>query len=462
MNMGSNRHLINGFDHGSQQLPSSTHHMHRDSSSTNQATAYFSSHPDGNFAQGTSPLQIPQRQTFESTIPQNDPSYIPSDQLPAPCIHRSRCPPLDMEFLWNLYHQRHLVYRLNNTNNDGDQARIQILQSQGFPVGLATMLLQHTFQFPLRIWLVDNSGTMHQDDGHIVTQTKGGKVEMVHCSRWEEVSSALRWHAELAAWLQTPMVVRFLRDPGAQVGPQQVGVSASKHFSSNEEVTRLKALLRGIRPTGATCPIHHHLQELVPGVHALVPKLEAESRRLVISICTDSIPTDMNGMENEQIISDFLFTLRQFMEWPVQVVIRLLTDEERVVAFYQELSRDMTSLQVLDDYVSECKLVQKYNPWLHYGYPLHLCREQGIHRACLEALSQRPLTADESAEALRIIFHQERPQDEISSAHFLQQVKEWNKDAGVLWNPLKKRFVSWVDMKKLSKCYNHDEKCNLM
>ena len=27
---------------------------------------------------------------------------------------------------------------------------------------------------------------------------------------------------------------------------------------------------------------------------------------------------------------------------------------------------------VLDDYVSECHEVHKYNPWLNYGYPLHL------------------------------------------------------------------------------------------
>lgn len=371
-----------------------------------------------------------------------------------------------MQFLWRLYHQRQRISTLNNTETE--EERIQILQSQGFPVGLAALLLQHTRDFPLRIWLVDNSGTMHQDDGHIVTQTKDGKVEIVHCSRWQEVSSALRWHAELAAWVQTPMAIRFLLDPGAQVGPQQLGVSASKHHSSNEEVSRLKALLHKIRPTGAPTPIHYHLQELLPAIQAILPQLEAESRRLVISVCTDSIPTDADGMENQQIVSEFLMTLQQLMEWPVQVVIRLLTDEERVVGFYQRLPSDMGSLQVLDVYVSECEQVQKYNPWLHYGYPLHLCREQGIHKPVLEALSRRALTAAESAEVLRIIFLHDQPQDQMSYVHFRKQVDEWNKDAGVLWNPTKKRFVHWVDMKKLDKFYKHaadgnsEEKCSIM
>lgn len=376
----------------------------------------------------------------------------------APAIHPSRCPPIDLQFLWKLYHQRQHIDTLNNRNHDPNsqhEERIQILQSQGFPVGLASLLLQHTHEFPIRIWLIDNSGTMHHNDGHIVTQNSDGKVVLVDCSRWQEVSSTVRWHAELAAWVQTPMAIRFLRDPGAHVGPQQLGVSASKHHSSNEEVSRLKAMLHKIRPTGGTTPIHYHLQELIGPIQSLLPSLYDSNRRLVICVCTDSIPTDANGIENPEMIQDFILTLQQFTEWPVQVVIRLLTDEERVVHFYQHLSTTTnTRLQVLDDYVSECRQVQEHNPWLHYGYPLHLCREQGIHMDVLETLSKRALTATELIEISRIIFAgQFQPQDQLPFVHFRKQIEEWNKEAGVLWNPMKKRFVPWVDLKKLDKCY---------
>lgn len=332
-----------------------------------------------------------------------------------------------------IFQQRQHIYALNNVTRQ-DHDRINILRSQGFPIGLSRLLLSHNRTFPIRIWLIDNSGTMHNNDGHIVTQTSGGKIEIVDCSRWQEMSSTLRWHAELAAWVQTPMVVRFLRDPGIQAGPQQLGVSASIHHSSNEEVSRLKALLHKVRPTGATSPIHYHLREIIPAIQSLLPSLQRDSRRLVISVCTDSIPTDVDGIENPVMIQEFLMTLQQIMEWPLQVVIRLLTDEVRVVEFYQRLTRESKALLVLDDYVSECQHVQKFNPWLHYGYPLHLCREQGIHIPVLEALSKRALTVTEAMAALRLVFDKAFPQDQMPYDHFRRQVEIWNEEAGVLWN----------------------------
>ncbi len=149
------------------------------------------------------------------------------------------------------------------------------------------------------------------------------------------------------------------------------------------------------------------------------------------------------------------------MEWPVHIVLRLLTDEERVVQFYGHMSRQNSNLQVLDDYLTECKQVQKYNPWFHYGYPLHLCREQGIQIPILEALSKRTLSGTEPLEAVMIIFNQIQPHDHISYIHFRKQVEAWNKEAGVSWSPVKKRVVPWIDMKKLDQVCG-DEKCSLM
>jgi hypothetical protein len=375
-------------------------------------------------------------------------------------IHPSRCPPLDLNFLWKLYHSRQHLSTLTNATTQKD--RIEILRSQGFPFGLASLILNHTHDFPLRIWLVDNGGTMHHNDGHIITKTSGQKVAIVDCSRWQEVSVALRWHAELAAWVQTPMAVRFLRDPGVHVGPQQIGVSASKNLSASEELTRLNAVLQKIRPTGATTPIQYHLEDLMPTLHALAPKLEEQQRRIVISICTDSIPTDVDGLESPEIIDAFMSTLKTIMEWPVHIVLRLLTDEERVVQFYDHMSRQNSNLQVLDDYLTECKQVQKYNPWFHYGYPLHLCREQGIQIPILEALSKRALSGTEPLAAVMIIFNQIQPHDHISYVHFRKQVEAWNKEAGVSWSPVKKRVVPWIDMKKLDQVCGDDKCCNLM
>jgi hypothetical protein len=192
---------------------------------------------------------------------------------------------------------------------------------------------------------------------------------------------------------------------------------------------------------------------------------------VILCVCTDSIPTDAEGKEHPLMIQEFLSTLQQLVEWPVQVVLRLSTDEERVVNFYQNLMvRDESlsnHLQVLDDYVSECQLVQHHNPWLHYGYPLHLCREEGIRIPVLEALNQRPLLPNEMCDVVSLIFgyidQSYNPDREY--AEFRKQVLELNKETGVLWNPTKKKFVTWMDLKKLDKLYHHQlrkspsEKC---
>jgi hypothetical protein len=304
---------------------------------------------------------------------------------------------------------------------------------------------------------------MHKSDGHLVSQTVKGKVEIVDCSRWEEVTSTIMWHAEMAAWCQTPMAVRLLHDPGIQVGPQQVGVSASKHYSSKEEVSRLRTLLKKTRPNGLTSPVYLHMKELFPSIQTLVPILHQTRKQLTLCVCTDSIPTDEFGEENPRMIQEFLVTLQQLADWPVQVVIRLSTDEERVVQFYQNLfathSNLASNLQVLDDYVSECHQVQKHNPWLHYGYPLHLCREEGIRIPVLEALSERPLLPTELCGLVSLIFGVVIPTDtydlDTHYAQFRTLVESLNKDTVPMWNPTKKKFVPWISLKKLDKTYHH-------
>jgi hypothetical protein len=59
---------------------------------------------------------------------------------------------------------------------------------------------------PLRIWLVDNCGTMLKDDGHMVAQSPK-KIEVINCSRWEEITSSIIWHAEMAGWCQNPTAI---------------------------------------------------------------------------------------------------------------------------------------------------------------------------------------------------------------------------------------------------------------
>eukprot|EP00539_Tryblionella_compressa_P004662 CAMPEP_0178752406 /NCGR_PEP_ID=MMETSP0744-20121128/11049_1 /TAXON_ID=913974 /ORGANISM="Nitzschia punctata, Strain CCMP561" /LENGTH=240 /DNA_ID=CAMNT_0020406129 /DNA_START=151 /DNA_END=873 /DNA_ORIENTATION=+ len=225
----------------------------------------------------------------------------------------------------------------------------------------------------------------------------------------------------------------------------------------------------------------------------MVPTLIRQQRRVTLCLCTDSIPTDPEGKQSPHTTAEFLAVLGKLFDWPVQVVLRLSTTDERVRRFYRELrykngrswewrsssaarrnnslysnfTDDCTNFQehfqILEDYVSECEGVREHNPWLHYGYPLHLCREEGICIKAIESLSQRPLNATEVLEVTGYLFGEAVDERQILSntaelRAFRKRIVGLNKENGVLWSPIKKKFVPWIDLKQLDKIYFHQPK----
>jgi hypothetical protein len=460
-----------------------------------------------------------------------DDDYVEEEndrQHPVSTIHPGRCPPLDLEFMWQIYQARDtatIVPGQVEIVQDAERRRkerMATLRDQGFPTGLSSMMLDNAEKCPVRILLIDNSGTMNADDATMVAQSSTGKIQTTECTRWEALSSCLVWHAEMAAWLQNPTCCRLLKDPGAHIGPQQLGISSSQHYSASEALKRLKQLLRATRPNGpALNTLCEHLEDVLSSISHMVPTLTREDRRLILCIFTDSIPLDEQGN-----FGQFLSMLRG---WPVQVVLRLSTADERVLQFYRSLvqmfnavprsssqmneSRECTEegntfdsntehggdgdhdddgvgtggggndaglhlsdgqqqlieerniprmvhLQLLGDFTTEIERVQAHNPWLNYGFPLHLCREEGIGLNLVECLSQRPLEWKELLQVAGFIFgvdlvsmFLESSTDQSGFQSIRSKIQQLNTEAGVLWSPIKRGFVPWINLKKLDKSY---------
>lgn len=331
---------------------------------------------------------------------------------------------------------------------------------------------------------------MHRNDGHKVVQSSK-KIEVVQCSRWEEITSSVIWHAEMAAWCQNPTAIvsprnlddwsnhhgsnpsiipiisnnsqRLMKDPGNHVGPQQVGICASKHITSPEELKRAKDLLRRTRPVGASSPINFHLLEIISSTQYLIPILEQTQSRLVLHICTDSIPSDPEGHELPELKAGLRTILLQLIDMPIQVVLRLSTDDERVVDFYKEMAYEalfVKRLQVIDDFVSECAQVKRWNPWMNYGYPLHLCREGGVYVPAVEQLSHRKLLVPEVIEVLAlvlgIVVDSKTYIPSIDYDGLRKQIKTLNEKTGKCWSPISSSYVPWINMKQLDKLHNVD------
>lgn len=259
--------------------------------------------------------------------------------------------------------------------------------------------------------------------------------------------------------------------------PQQLGVAASERVDIHGEMERLQALVQHCNHPEGSTPSIIHLKQIVNCILA-VPTDLLEEKAVAIVLVTDHLPRDAQGREGEPINNDFIQTLKQLDGLSVWVVIRLSTDEQRVVDFYTELDNSMAylsvnddeaaagggevHLDVLDDYVSEAAQVQTYNPWLNYGYPLHLCRESAVNFPAFDVLNDRPLLHDELCDFIALLFDrrlqawsdQPLPNPRTHYREFRKEVQDLVQRNPSLYNPIKKKIVPWIDMRQLDRLYS--------
>lgn len=217
--------------------------------------------------------------------------------------------------------------------------------------------------------------------------------------------------------------------------------------------------MKTAQPGGVT-PLIQHIEEIRQSVKELEPQLRADGCRVAIILATDGLPTDSRGYGGAAIQQQFLEALRGLEGLPVWVVVRLCTDEEEVVEFYNDLDGQLElSLEVLDDFLEEAKEVHDHNPWLNYGLPLHRMREMGYHHRIFDMMDERPFTYEELREFCSLLLIDRSPSDELPDPsadwkEFSKAVKNLLKKQSGQWNPIKKKVTPWIDIKKMDRMYD--------
>merc|ERR1711871_1338802 len=157
------------------------------------------------------------------------------------------------------------------------------------------------------------------------------------------------------------------------------------------------------RPGGAT-PLCTQLNEVYNKVYADANELRERGQRVVVVIATDGESTD----------GDLAKVLKKFERLPVWIVIRLCTDEDKIVKYYNDIDGKLElEMDVLDDLEGEAKEVCSHNPWLAYGQPLHRAREFGIHNRLFDILDERAFSSIEFKEFCELLLDVELPHPDI-------------------------------------------------
>lgn len=343
---------------------------------------------------------------------------------------------------------------------------IAALKDQGYTVGLIKSIARSNITFPLRIWVVDNSGSMMTGDGHRIVETSNSNtVRFVNCTRWAEIKETVEYHARLSGLLESPTVFRLLNDPGKVVGPMQFSIAERGSEFVHEDLQIALNTIQTVSPSGVT-PLSSHIREIRENVVAMRDDLSAMGQKVVIVLATDGLPSDTYGVSGSHQLTEFKDALRSLQGLPVWIVIRLCTDEDNVVDFYNELDSQLElSIEVLDDFTGEAKEVYKYNKWLNYNLVLHRVREMGFSHKLFDLLDERPLTKFELREFFILIFGQDAfdgvPDPQIDWKGFLNRISAMNNAEKHQWDPIKRRMAPWVDIKKLDRVYG-DSALNTM
>lgn len=345
-------------------------------------------------------------------------------------------------------------------NEEISTEQLTVLQNiYDFPFGLANQVLLSRAACPIRFWVIDNSGSMLANDGHVMRTTSTKKVQVEACTRWTELQQSMIFHTDMAGLLQVPTVFRMLNNPGSFVGPQEFSIANTQSVHSvvgiQEEVRYAKKVMERCQAAGVT-PLTEHVWQIHDQIKAMERSLRKKRSKAAVILCTDGLPSDPSGQTNEGTWAAFIQSLLCLQSLPAWIVIRLCTDEKEVVDFYNAMDRTVKMpLEVIDDFIGEAAEVHNVNPWLNYALPLHRVREMGIQHSVFDLLDERPLNRDELVQFCRLLFGDDvfykapcAHDDWPGYTKFLANVVNREKKQ---WNPNTRRMDNWIDLKRIQK-----------
>jgi len=274
------------------------------------------------------------------------------------------------------------------------------LIDMGFPRGLALEMGTTRSLFPIRFWILDNSGSMLTNDGASLRGTTP-----VTCTRWAELEDTVNFHAAFAATIDATSMFQLLNDPGPRCERAEFFIGDGGEFAQ-DEVQFAKRIMRSCQPTGPT-PLTTRIYQIANYVSAMADEMRERGLKAVLILATDGLPTSREGISSAEESQEFIFALQQLQALPIWLVVRLFTDDEEVVEFYNDLDTQLEmNMEVLDDFCNEAKEIYKYNRWLNYARPIHVCREIGYQNRIFDLLDERPLNQDEVYEFCVMLFGQ--------------------------------------------------------
>jgi hypothetical protein len=195
--------------------------------------------------------------------------------------------------------------------------------------------------------------------------------------------------------------------------------------SEDAQLERLRTMLRNNGPRGVT-PIAERLQDIHVRIQAGVSILAQRAQMVFVTIVTDGLPTTpFSGESSAADRHQMVQAMRSLCAMlPVQLVVRLCTNEALTIAFYNHVDEEFElPLDILDDLSGESEEIAKHgNDWFAYTPVIHRMREAGTLSKILDTLDERPLNPMEVRRLAELLSGVSQSLEHLSDRRFINEM----------------------------------------
>tara|TARA_B110001452_G_scaffold266976_1_gene275271 strand:+ start:91 stop:1173 length:1083 start_codon:yes stop_codon:yes gene_type:complete len=331
------------------------------------------------------------------------------------------------------------------TPTTDDTEALRQLSGLGFPAGLSHELIASAREFPVRFIVLDNSGSMNMNDGTRIVRTPAGKTTAIKASRWNELVDTILGIGELATALGARTDF-YLLNPSPHGQFLMTGDDGSTSFGRIGQpvnMPELKRRFQAMSPSGGT-PLTEAVMRVISLIEPEAATLRASGQKAAVVLATDGLPNDRVS---------FLEALRQLQRLPVWLVVRLCTDDDAVVGYWNDLDAQLEcDMEVLDDLFGEGAEVHQLNSWLRSSPLLHKARTFGLPNKLFDLLDEQALVPSQVKQCVEAILGcGVLPEPDAGITEFRAAVKEALTGAPPVFDPVSRTMRPWVNADELCK-----------
>ena len=352
--------------------------------------------------------------------------------------------------------------RSNCDNANGSSSRErhirEYISSMGLPLGLLPTVLDAYKTCESRIWLIENSTLMTVKDSHRakVGSTLECCIKEDGVQRWEELRECTKIHTRMASRAKSMIPTKFwlVNDPGPKVGPQRFKVGWDPDLLE-DEVEQATQIMDAVTLDHTKNPMAKQIRKIERGIEKEASRLEAKGKHITVTIFTEGTPTDEMGKTGAEVRNDFLQSLFHISKLPVNIIVRLCTDNDQITDWFNTLDvgDHLQNFDVLDDFWGEAMEVHMHNPWLTYGIGLHRLREAGLASDLLGELDDTKMSLDHiHLFCNRLLIGKSKtgiPHPRHSWSEFMNGLVQVLRNEKLQWNAVKRKLTPWIDLKML-------------